>query len=230
MSDFLFELLSEEIPARMQAKARADLERLFTAKLADSGLSVGGITTYSTPRRLALIASDIPEETQAVSEELKGPPEAAPDQAVDGFCRKNGLTREDLEVREVKGRATYFAVINTPGRLASDVLAEIIPDIIRAFPWPKSQRWGAASISTESLKWVRPLQGIIALLGSNVVACEVDGITSGRETVGHRFHFAGETITINSAADYVASLEGGHVLVDHECRSDRMAGAAAGPL
>ncbi len=219
MSDFLLELLSEEIPARMQAKARADLERLFAAQLADAGLQAASITTYSTPRRLALIAADIPDETQAVREEVKGPPAAAPVQAIDGFCRKNGLSRDQLEVRDVKGRATYFAVIDTPGRATSDVLAEIIPAIVRAFPWPKSQRWGAASISSESLKWVRPLQGIIALLGSDIVECSVDGIASDRVTIGHRFHFAGEVITINSASDYIASLEGGHVLVDHERRA-----------
>ncbi|WP_438730766.1 glycine--tRNA ligase subunit beta [Parasphingorhabdus sp. DH2-15] len=219
MSDFLLELLSEEIPARMQAKARADLERLFAGQLADAGLQAASITTYSTPRRLALIAADIPDETQAIREKVKGPPAAAPVQAIDGFCRKNGLSRDQLEVRDVKGRATYFAVIDTPGRATSDVLAEIIPAIVRAFPWPKSQRWGAASISSESLKWVRPLQGIIALLGSDIVDCAVDGIASDRVTIGHRFHFAGEVITINSASDYIASLEGGHVLVDHERRA-----------
>ncbi|NRD90449.1 glycine--tRNA ligase subunit beta, partial [Sphingopyxis sp. BSNA05] len=155
-----------------------------------SGLKAGAITVYSTPRRLALIAKDLPEQTEAVSEEAKGPPEAAPDQAVEGFCRKNGVTRDQLEVRDVKGRATYFAVINKPGRDTKDVLAEAIPAIIKAFPWPKSMRWGEASLSTESLRWVRPLSGIVAIFGDDLVSCEIDGLTSGYDTVGHRFHHA----------------------------------------
>ena len=106
MTDFLLELLSEEIPARMQAKARADLERLFAEQMAAAGLKAGGVTVYSTPRRLALIARDLPAQTEAVSEEAKGPPEAAPDQAVEGFCRKNDVTCDQLEVRDVKGRPT----------------------------------------------------------------------------------------------------------------------------
>ncbi|GAB5481347.1 MAG: glycine--tRNA ligase subunit beta [Parasphingorhabdus sp.] len=213
MADFLLELLSEEIPARMQAKARADLERLFAAQLSDAGLKAADITVYSTPRRLALIAKDLPAQTEAVSDEAKGPPEGAPDQAVDGFCRKNGVTREQLEVREVKGRATYFAVINKPGRATSDVLAEAIPAIIKAFPWPKSMRWGDASLSTESLRWVRPLSGIVAILGDDLVECEIDGVTSGYETVGHRFHHDG-VVTIGNAGDYAEKLRACHVLVD----------------
>ncbi len=213
MADFLLELLSEEIPARMQAKARVDLERLFVAQLSDAGLKAGAVTVYSTPRRLALIAKDLPAQTEAVSEEAKGPPESAPDQAVDGFCRKNGVTRDQLEVRDVKGRPTLFAVINKPGRATSDVLSEAIPAIIKAFPWPKSMRWGDASASTESLRWVRPLSGIVAILGDDLVACEIDGVTSGYETVGHRFHHEG-MITIGNAGDYAEKLRACHVLVD----------------
>lgn len=213
MADFILELLSEEIPARMQAKARVDLERLFVAQLSDAGLKAGDIKVYSTPRRLALIAKDLPAQTEAVSEEAKGPPESAPDQAVDGFCRKNGVTRDQLEVRDVKGRPTLFAVINKPGRATSDVLSEAIPAIIKAFPWPKSMRWGDASVSTESLRWVRPLSGIVAILGDDLVACEIDGVTSGYETVGHRFHHEG-MITIGNAGDYAEKLRACHVLVD----------------
>ncbi|WP_108810194.1 glycine--tRNA ligase subunit beta [Sphingorhabdus sp. Alg231-15] len=213
MADFLLELLSEEIPARMQAKARADLERLFVAQLADAGLKAGNITVYSTPRRLALIAKDLPAQTEAVNEEAKGPPEGAPDQAVDGFCRKNGVTRDQLEVRDVKGRATYFAVINKPGRDTKEVLSEAIPAIIKAFPWPKSMRWGDASLSTESLRWVRPLSGIVAILGDDLVACAIDGVASGYETVGHRFHHDG-VVTIGNAGDYAEKLRACHVLVD----------------
>ncbi|MEH6826590.1 glycine--tRNA ligase subunit beta [Parasphingorhabdus sp.] len=226
MTDFLLELLSEEIPARMQAKARVDLERLFTAQIAEAGLKAGAITVYSTPRRLALIAKDLPAQTEAVSEEAKGPPEAAPDQAVEGFCRKNGVTRDQLEVRDVKGRPTYFAVINKPGRDTNDVLAEAIPAIIRAFPWPKSMRWGDASVSTESLRWVRPLSGIVAILGDDLVPCEIDGLTSGYDTVGHRFHHQG-MITIGNAGDYAEKLRACHVLVDHEERQNIIRDGAA---
>ncbi|MBR0552373.1 glycine--tRNA ligase subunit beta [Stakelama marina] len=213
MTDFLLELRSEEIPARMQERARADLEKLFVAELGKAGLKADAITTYATPRRLALIAKGLPQATEAVSEELKGPPQGAPDQAVEGFCRKAGLTRDQLEVREVKGRATYFAVIDTPGRETAAVIAEAIPAVIRAFPWPKSMRWGDASTSTESLRWVRPLHGIVALFGDDVVDFEFAGIRSGATTLGHRFHHPGE-ITIGSAADYVEKLRACHVIVD----------------
>ncbi|MEH6701539.1 glycine--tRNA ligase subunit beta [Parasphingorhabdus sp.] len=226
MTDFLLELLSEEIPARMQAKARIDLERLFAEQMTAAGLKAGAITVYSTPRRLALVAKDLPAQTEAVSEEAKGPPEAAPDQAVDGFCRKNDVTRDQLEVRDVKGRPTYFAVINKPGRDTKDVLAEAIPAIIRAFPWPKAMRWGDASSSTESLRWVRPLSGIVAILGDELVECEIDGVTSGCQTVGHRFHHDG-MITIGNAGDYVEKLRACHVLVNHEERQNIIRDGAA---
>ncbi|MEP3725318.1 MAG: glycine--tRNA ligase subunit beta [Parasphingorhabdus sp.] len=226
MADFLLELLSEEIPARMQAKARADLERLFVTQMAEAGLKASAITVYSTPRRLALIAKDLPAQTEAVNEEAKGPPEAAPDQAVGGFCRKNGVTRDQLEVRDVKGRPTFFAVINRPGRDTKEVLAEAIPTIIKAFPWPKSMRWGNASQSTESLRWVRPLSGIIAILGDDLVPCEIDGVASGFETVGHRFHHQG-AVTVANASDYAAALKAAHVLVDHEERQNIVRDGAA---
>ncbi|HBK15274.1 MAG TPA: glycine--tRNA ligase subunit beta, partial [Erythrobacter sp.] len=150
MSDFLLELRSEEIPARMQAGARAELEKLFRREMDAAGVQSDEITVWSTPRRLALIARGLPLATEAVSEELKGPPVGAPDQAIDGFCRKAGVDKADLETREVKGRETYFAVKNVPGRATADLLAEAIPAIIRDFSWPKSMRWGGASISTES--------------------------------------------------------------------------------
>ena len=196
MADFLLELLTEEIPARMQKGARAEIEKLFVRELSAAGVAAGEVTVWSTPRRLALIARDLPKQTEAVREEAKGPPVGAPDQAVDGFCRKNGVSRDQLEEREVKGRATYFAVIEKPGQKVSTLLSAAIPTIIRDFSWPKSMRWGEASISSESLRWVRPLSGIIALLDGEIVECEVDGIVSGRETVGHRFHApAGATLT-----------------------------------
>jgi len=224
VTDFLLELRSEEIPARMQDKAREDLARLFTAELDKAGLKAGALVTYATPRRLTLIARDLPEQTAAVSEELKGPPADAPDTAIDGFLRKNGLTRDALETRDVKGRATLFAVIDKPGRATAEVLAEAIPAIVRAFPWPKSMRWGEASLSTESLRWVRPLQGIVALLGETVVDCEIAGVKSGAATVGHRFHHP-DAITITSAATYVEQLRDAYVIVD---QNERRATIAVG--
>ena len=226
MSDFLLELRSEEIPARMQAGARAELEKLFRREMDAAGVEAGEITVWSTPRRLALIARGLPLATEAVSEELKGPPIGAPDQAVDGFCRKAGVAKADLETREVKGRETYFAVKNVPGRATADLLAEAIPAIIRDFSWPKSMRWGDASISTESLRWVRPLSGIVALLGEEVVDCEVHGVTSGAVTLGHRFHHSGD-ITIGNADDYAMKLRAGHVIVDHQERQDLIRSGAA---
>lgn len=213
MTDFLLELRSEEIPARMQDKAREDLARLFTAELDKARLAAAEIVTYATPRRLALIAKGLPQETEAVSEETKGPKVGAPPQAMEGFLRKVGLTQDQLVERD----GVYFAVVEKPGRSTSEVLAQAIPAIVHAFPWPKSQRWGAASISTESLRWVRPLQGIVALFGQDVVPCEVDGILSGYQTLGHRFHHPGE-ITIGGADDYVDKLRACHVIVDQEER------------
>ncbi len=217
MADFLLELRSEEIPARMQKGARAELEKLFRREMDAAGVAVGELTVWSTPRRLALIARGLPTETQAVHEEAKGPPEGAPDQAVDGFCRKNGVTRDQLEVRDVKGRATYFAVIERPGQAVADLLANAITNIIRDFSWPKSMRWGDASISTESLKWVRPLSGIVALLDGEVVPCVMDGLASGRETIGHRFH-SSSSVEVANADDYAAKLRDAYVIVDHKER------------
>jgi len=226
VSDFLLELRSEEIPARMQAGARKELEKLFRREMDAAGVAIGDLTIWSTPRRLALIARDLPDATEAVSEEAKGPPVAAPDQAVDGFCRKMGVERGDLEVRDIKGRETYFAVKNVPGRAMTGLLAEAIPAIIRDFSWPKSMRWGEASISTESLKWVRPLSGILALLGDTIVECEVHGVTSGAVTLGHRFHHSGD-ITIGNADDYAMKLRAAHVIVDHEERAAMIREGAA---
>ncbi len=214
MTDFLLELRSEEIPARMQARARADLERLFAAELDKAGLKPGAITTYATPRRLALIARDLPLETAATAEETKGPRTSAPPQALEGFLRKTGLRQDQLEDRD----GIWFAVVNKPGRKTVAVLAEAIPAVVRAFPWPKSMRWGAASASTESLRWVRPLQGIVALLGETHVPFEIAGVESAAATLGHRFHHPG-AITIGSAADYVEKLRACHVLVDQDERA-----------
>ncbi|WP_353209085.1 glycine--tRNA ligase subunit beta [Sphingorhabdus sp.] len=224
MTDFLLELRSEEIPARMQVKAKENLARLFNDALAKAGLAAASVETFATPRRLALIATGLPLATEAVSEETKGPKLGAPPQAMEGFLRKTGLTQGQLIERD----GVYFAVVEKAGRQTADVLAEAIPAIIRAFPWPKSQRWGAASVSTESLRWVRPLQGIVALLGDDVVPCEIDGICSGAATMGHRFHHSG-TIHIANAADYAAKLRDAHVLVhfSERCRIIRDGAKAA---
>lgn len=219
MTDFLLELRSEEIPARMQAGARADLEKLFRKEMEAAGVAVGEVTVWSTPRRLALIARNLPLATEAVHEETKGPATSAPEQALEGFLRKTGLTKDQLEVRDLKGKDTYFAVVEKPGRAVKAVLAEAIPAIVRAFPWPKSMRWGAASLSTESLRWVRPLSGIVAVLGEDLVECEVGSVASGYVTKGHRFHAPGE-ITIGGAHDYADKLRIAHVLVNHEERQD----------
>ncbi len=214
MSDFLLELRSEEIPARMQKGARQDLALLFTEQMAAAGIEIAAPQVFSTPRRLALIARDLPERTEAVSEERKGPKADAPDKAIEGFLRSTGLRRDQLEIRDVKGTPTLFAVTEVPGRAVQGVLAEAIPAIIRAFPWPKSMRWGEASLSTESLRWVRPLAGILALLDGEIVPCEVHGVTSGAVTLGHRFHHSGD-ITIGGADDYAVKLRAAHVIVDH---------------
>ncbi|MEA2998700.1 MAG: glycyl-tRNA synthetase beta chain, partial [Sphingomonadales bacterium] len=213
MPDFLLELLSEEIPARMQDKAREDLARLFAAEIGKAGLETRALETCATPRRLVLIARGLPAETEAVREETKGPRASAPPQALEGFLRKTGLARDQLEERD----GVLFAVVENPGRPTAAVLAEAIPAMIHAFPWPKSMRWGEASVSTESLRWVRPLQGIVALLGEEIVDFEIAGIRSGAATVGHRFHHSG-TITIGSANDYVEKLKACHVVVDQEER------------
>jgi len=225
MTDFLLELRCEEIPARMQLKASDDLARLFTEELAKAGLKPASIDSFVTPRRLALIARDLPLETAAVSEEFKGPRTSAPAQALEGFLRKTGLTQDQLEDRD----GVWFAVVNKPGRATTDVLAEAVPTVIRTFPWPKSMRWGAASATTESLRWVRPLQGIIALLGGEIVPLSIEGIEAGRETVGHRFHSTG-AIRIDGADDYADKLRAAYVIVSHQERQaiiEAKAGEAA---
>ncbi len=226
VTDFLLELRSEEIPARMQARAREDLARLFAAELAKAGLAAASAVTYATPRRLTLILRDLPHATEAVAEEVKGPRASAPPQALEGFLRKTGLTAAQLTERD----GVFYAVTERPGRATAEVLAEAIPAVIRAFPWPKSMRWGAASSSTESLRWVRPLHGIVALFGELVVPVTIAGVESGAATLGHRFHHPG-TITIGSAADYEEKLRACHVIVDQDERAalirDRAAALAA---
>ena len=213
VTDFLLELLSEEIPARMQATARNDLARLFAEELDELGVSAEAIDVWSTPRRLALVARGLPLETQAISEEIKGPRTSAPPQALEGFLRKVGLPHEQLQERD----GVWFAIVEKPGQRMRDLLGPVVERIVRGFPWPKSMRWGAGSHSTAALRWVRPLHGIVALLGEDIVPVEIDGVTGGATTVGHRFHHPGP-ITIGSAQDYAEKLRACHVIVDHEER------------
>ena len=227
--DFLLELLSEEIPARMQARARNDLGRMFAETMSKAGLSHGAIDVWSTPRRLALIARDVPAQTEAVREEVKGPRVSAPAQALEGFLRKTGLSQDQLQERD----GVWFAVIDKPGRPAVEVLGEAVAGIVREFAWPKSMRWGAASASMSALRWVRPLHSIVALLGEEIVPVAIEGVTCGATTLGHRFHHPGP-ITIGGASDYAAKLRACHVIVDHQEREAivrdgaKAAAAAAG--
>jgi glycyl-tRNA synthetase beta chain len=208
MTDFLLELRSEEIPARMQAKARNDLARLFAECTSAAGLSTGAVDAHSTPRRLVLIVRDVAESTKAAREELKGPRTNAPEQALEGFLRKTGLKREQLEDRD----GVLFAVIERPGKAAADVLAETVKRIVTDLPWPKSMRWGDGG-----LRWVRPLHGIVAILGEDIIPVEIDGIALSATTFGHRFHHPGP-ITIGGAHDYAEKLRACHVIVDQDER------------
>src|SRR3954466_2274304 len=175
--DFLLELRSDEIPARMQERARTDLAALFEARLKALNLAFERIESFATPRRLALIVRGVAETTTAATEERKGPRADAPAQAIEGFLRSTGLSRDQLVARDDgKGGQVLFAVIERPGVPAGSVLASAASHGLHNFAWPKSMRWGAASASTESLRWVRPLQGIVALLGDKLVPIEVAGI------------------------------------------------------
>ena len=217
MSDFLLELLSEEIPARMQAGARNSLARMFAEGAAEAGLETGAIQTFSTPRRLVLIARGVGETTAAAREAVKGPRSSASPQALAGFLRKTGLAREQLEERD----GVLFAVIEHPGRAATDVVADIVHKIIADFAWPKSMRWGSGD-----LRWVRPLHGIVAILGEDIVPVTAHGVTSSAATLGHRFHHPGP-ITLGGADDYVEKLRACHVIVDQEEREKIIRDGAA---
>ena len=165
MPDLLIELFSEEIPARMQAKAASDLQKLVTNGLVDAGLTYGGARAFSTPRRLTLAISDLLAESPATREERKGPKADAPEKAVEGFLRSTGLTRDALETRETPKGDVLFAVIDKPGRPAAEIIAVVLENAVRNFPWPKSMRWGSGS-----LRWVRPLHSILCLMSDEAGA------------------------------------------------------------
>src|SRR5690554_440362 len=224
MPDLLLELRSEEIPARMQRKAAGDLKKMVTDGLVEAGLTYEAATEYWTPRRLALDIRGVTARSKDVREEIKGPPTKAPEQAIQGFMRKTGLASiEDAQVQSDQKKGDFYvAVMEKPGRAAEEIVAEIMPGIIRSFPWPKSMRWGAASAKPGSLRWVRPLQSIVCTFGPEtsdpvVVDFEVDGIRAGNVTFGHRFH-APEAITVRRFEDYVAKLEAAKVVLDAERR------------
>ena len=218
MPDLLIELFSEEIPARMQGKAASDLQKLVTDGLVEAGLTYKSAAAFSTPRRLTLSVEDLLAESKPVREERKGPKVGAPDQAIDGFLRGAGVTRDDLEIRDDKKGQVYFAVIKKPGRMAADIIAEILEKSIRNFPWPKSMRWG-----TGTLKWVRPLHSVLSILtgeaGAEVVPLDIDGITSGNTTRGHRF-LSPDVFSVTSFEDYEAKLKRAHVMLRADERAD----------
>ncbi len=226
MPDLLFELFSEEIPARMQAKAADDLRRMVTDKLVAEGLVYEGAKAFVTPRRLALTVHGIPLRQPDLKEERKGPKVGAPDAAVQGFLKGAGLkSLDEAKIqRDPKKGDFYIALIEKPGRPAIEVIAEILPLIVRTFPWPKQMRWGEGSATRGALTWVRPLHSIIATFGPetedpDVVAFDVAGIKAGQVTRGHRFLAPGE-ITVRRFDDYVSKLEAAKVVLDPQRRKD----------
>jgi glycyl-tRNA synthetase beta chain len=226
MSDLLLELFSEEIPARMQRQAADDLKRLVTNALVERGLSYEGAAAYATPRRLALQVVGLPSRQPDLREERKGPRVGAPEAAIAGFLKSAGLASLDQAKieKDKKGAEFYLAVIQRAGAETIDVLAEILPAIIKSFPWPKSMRWGASSERPDSLRWVRPLHSIVATFGPetetpDVVVFEVDGIASGNVTHGHRF-MAPYAIQMKRFDDYALALERSKVVIDAGRRRD----------
>lgn len=225
MPDLLLELFSEEIPARMQAKAADDLRRMVTDKLVAEGLVYEGAKAFATPRRLALTVHGIPARQPDLKTERRGPKVGAPDAAVQGFLKATGLkSLDEAKIQKDAKGDFYIALIEKPGSAAIDVIAEILPVIIRTFPWPKSMRWGARSAKSGSLTWVRPLHAITATFGleteePDVVTFSVDGIEAGQTTYGHRFMAPG-AISVRRFEDYEAKLKAAKVILDPQARKD----------
>ncbi|WP_024576055.1 MULTISPECIES: glycine--tRNA ligase subunit beta [unclassified Afipia] len=225
MPDLLLELFSEEIPARMQAKAADDLRKMVTDKLVAEGLVYEGAKAFVTPRRLALTVHGIPQRQPDLKQERKGPKVGAPDAAVQGFLKAAGLkSLDEAKIQRDPKGDFYIALLEKEGRPAIDVIAEIIPLIIRTFPWPKQMRWGERSARNGALTWVRPLHSIIATFGPeteepDVVKFDVAGIEAGQTTRGHRFMAPGE-ITVRRFDDYVSKLEAAKVVLDPERRKN----------
>ncbi|MBF34416.1 MAG: glycine--tRNA ligase subunit beta, partial [Hyphomonadaceae bacterium] len=213
MAELLLELFCEEIPARMQAKAEGDLRDALTKGLAEAGVEYGDVVALSGPRRLTVAISGLPEKSADVSEEKKGPKVDAPEKAIEGFLRGAGLTSIDqAEVRsDPKKGDFYVAVREIPGRPLEDIIAGLVPEIVRGFHWPKSMRWGRGE-----LRWVRPLQRILCVFNGKTVEFEIDGLKSGNETEGHRVHGRGP-FKVTSFADYKETLqEKGFVALSRE--------------
>jgi glycyl-tRNA synthetase beta chain len=225
MPDLLLELFSEEIPARMQARAAEDLRKLVTDRLVNAGLVYEGARAFVTPRRLALAVQGVPVKQPDVKEEKKGPRVGAPDNAIQGFLRAAGLKSiAEAKVQPDKRGDFYLAVIEKPGRPAIEVIAEIVPDVVKTFPWPKSMRWGERSEKPGALGWVRPLHSIVATFGPEteepeIVPFAVDGIAAGDETRGHRF-MAPQPFKVRRLEDYAAKLESAKVVLDPERRKE----------
>jgi len=219
MPDLLLELFSEEIPARMQARAAEDLKTIVTGKLVDAGLVYEGAKAFATPRRLALTIQGLPARQPDLREEKKGPRVGSPAKAIEGFLKGAGLASIDEAniQRDPKKGDFYLALIERPGRPAIDVLSEMLPVVIRTFPWPKSMRWGEGRLT-----WVRPLHSIVATFGPEteepeVVPFQVEGIAAGRTTRGHRF-LAPDAIEVKRFDDYMAKLAKAKVVLDPERR------------
>jgi glycyl-tRNA synthetase beta chain len=226
MPDLLFELFSEEIPARMQAKAAEDLRRMVTDRLVAEGLVYEGAKAFATPRRLTLTVHGIPARQSDLKEERKGPRVGGPEAAIAGFLKATGLASLDQAKiqRDPKKGDFYIALIEKPGRATLDVLADILPVIIRTFPWPKSMRWGERSAQPGALQWVRPLHSIVATFGMeteepDVVNFAVDGIAAGQTTFGHRF-MAPAPINVRRFEDYQAKLQAAKVVLEPQARKD----------
>lgn len=227
MPDLLLELFSEEIPARMQRKAAGDLKKMITDGLVEAGLTYEAATAYWTPRRLTLDIRGLTVRSKDVHEDIKGPSVTAPEQAIQGFLRKAGLS--DVAQAHVhsdpKKGDFYVAHLTKPGRPAEEIVAELVPQTIRNFPWPKSMRWGAASAKPGALRWVRPLQSILCTFGPEteetvVIDFDVDDIKSGNLTYGHRFLSDGQAIKVRRFDDYVEKLEKAFVVLDAERRKE----------
>src|SRR5262245_25704024 len=225
MPDLLIEFLSEEIPARMQARAAEDLRKLVTDRLVAQGLTYEGASAFVTPRRLALTVHGLPVKQPDVKEEKKGPRVGAPDNAIAGFLKAAGLRSiKEAKVHADKKGDFYVAMINRPGRDAIDVIKDVVTATIATFPWPKSMRWGASSATPGSLSWVRPLHSIVATFGPEteepaIVPIDIDGIKAGDETRGHRF-MAPAPFKVRRFDDYVAKLEQAKVVLDPARRAD----------
>ncbi|MGA8611175.1 MAG: glycine--tRNA ligase subunit beta [Xanthobacteraceae bacterium] len=223
MPDLLFELFSEEIPARMQARAAEDLRKAVTDRLIEAGLAYDGAKAFVTPRRLALSVHGVPARQPDVREEKKGPRVGAPENAIAGFLKAAGLKSiAEAKVQPDKKGDFYVAVIEKPGRAAIEVIGEILPAVVKSFPWPKSMRWGVQSKEPGALTWVRPLHSIVATFGPetedpDIVPFQVDGIAAGNETRGHRF-MAPEPFTVRRLADYMQKLDHAKVVLDAERR------------